>query len=129
MRKKKSVLAVVALVLVAAVFLGAYLLTRPGMVWGDKVFTVIVVHKDGSERTFTYQTEEACLGPALVKEGLIVMDDKQSGMFSTVDNVTVTWETDKAYWALYVGDDYASLGINETPVYHGSTFKLVYTLG
>lgn len=129
MNKKKSIIAVVALVLVAAVFLGAYLLTRPGMVWGDKVFTVIVVHKDGSERTFTYQTEEACLGPALVKEGLIVMDDKQSGMFSTVDNVTVTWETDKAYWALYVGDEYASAGINDTPVYNGSTFKLVYTVG
>ena len=129
MNKKKSIFAIVALVLVAAVFLGAYLLTRPGMVWGDKVFSVIVVHKDGSERTFTYQTEEACLGPALVKEGLIVMDDKQSGMFSTVDNVTVTWETDKAYWALYVGDEYASAGINDTPVYNGSTFKLVYTVG
>lgn len=129
MSKKKSILAVVALVLVAAVFLGAYLLTRPGMVWGDKVFTVIVVHKDGSERIFTCQTEEAFLGPALAKEGLIVMDDKQSGMFNTVDNETAIWETDQAYWALYVGDDYASTGINDTPVYNDSIFKLVYTLG
>lgn len=129
MNKKKSIFAIVALVLVAAVFLGAYLLTRPGMVWGDKVFSVIVVHKDGSECTFTYQTEEACLGPVLVKEGLIIMDDKQSGMFNTVDGEAAIWETDKAYWALYVGDDYASTGINDTPVYNGSIFKLVYTLG
>lgn len=129
MSKKKSIFAIVALVLVAAIFLGAYLLTRPGMAFGDKVFTVIVVHKDGSERTFTYQTEESFLGPVLVKEGLIVMDDLQSGMFDTVDNEAAIWATDQAYWALYVGDAYATAGINDTPVYNGSIFKLVYTLG
>ena len=129
MKNKKTILSVVALVLVVAVFVGVYLLTRPEVSQGSKAITVTVVHKDGTEKVFSYRTDEAYLGPVLVKEGLIVMDDAQSGMFSTVDGVKLIWERDKAYWALYIGEEYGMTGVNDTPIADGDSFKLVYTLG
>lgn len=129
MKNKKTILSVVALVLVVAVFVGVYLLTRPEVSQGSKAITVTVVHKDGTEKVFSYRTDETYLGPVLVKEGLIVMDDAQSGMFHTVDGVKLIWERDKAYWALYIGEEYGMKGVNDTPIADGDSFKLVYTLG
>lgn len=129
MKNKKTILAIVALILVVGIMLGVYLATRPQTSEGSKTFTVTVVHGDKTSKEFTYKTDEAFLGPVLVAEGLIVMDDEQTSMFNTVDGETAIYETDKAYWALYVGDDYAMTGINDTPVEDGSVFRLEYTVG
>ena len=129
MKNKKTILAIVALILVVGIMLGVYLATRPQTSEGSKTFTVTVVHGDKTSKEFTYKTDEAFLGPVLVAEGLIVMDDEQTSMFNTVDGETAIYETDKAYWALYVGDDYAMAGINDTPIEDGSVFRLEYTVG
>ena len=55
---KKIVLAIIALVAVMGLFLGVYFATRPETQQGSKSITVIVVHKDGTEKTFSYRTDE-----------------------------------------------------------------------
>ena len=50
-------------------------------------------------------------------------------MISTVDGELADWNVDQGYWAVYEGEEYAMQGIDQTPVYDGSTFKLVYTIG
>ena len=35
----------------------------------------------------------------------------------------------RQYWAFYVGDEYASLGVDQTPIADGDSFSLVYTVG
>ena len=126
-KNTKIVLAIVALVAVIGIFLGIYLLTRPQTQQGSKQITVIVVHKDGEEKTFTYRTDEEFLDKVLLSEGLMEgHEDKYGMVIDKVDGVTADWNADKAYWSLYVGEEYATTGISQTPVYDGSTYKLVY---
>lgn len=130
MKNKKLVLAVLAVVVVAALMAGVYFATRPATSQGAKTFTVTVVHANGNAKEFTYHTDEEFLGAVLSEEGLINGVDGPYGlMFDTVDGEKAVWEENSAYWALYVGEEYATLGIDSTPVNDGDTFKLVYTIG
>ena len=90
--------------------------------------TVTVVHKDGSSKDFTYETDEEFLGALLQAEGLIEGNDGPYGLEITkVDGEQAIYETDKAYWALYEGEEYALQGIDTTPIKDGGTYKLEYT--
>ena len=130
MKNKKLWIAVLAVIVVAAVGLGIYFATRPATSAGAKTVTVDVVHGDGTAKTFTYHTDEEYLGPVLVKEGLVKGTDSDYGlMIDTVDGESAVWETDNAYWALYLGDEYASTGVDQTPVHDGDRFRLEYTKG
>mgnify|MGYP003302774226 CR=1 FL=1 len=127
MKNKKLVIALIAFVAVVAILLGVYFATRPETSQGSKAFTVTVVHKDGTEKVFSYRTDEEYLDKALLAEGLISGKEDQYGLvIETVDGEAAIWETDGAYWSLYIGEEYATTGISSTPVHDGSTFKLVY---
>ncbi len=95
---------------------------------GMMAFTVIVVHADGSSKEFTYETTETYVGPVLTADGLLKGNDGPYGLEITeVDGERAVYETDKAYWAVYVGEEYALTGIDTTPVENGGVYKLVYT--
>lgn len=129
-RKKGLILAAVAFVAAIIVAVVIYVSTRPATAEGSKTFTVEVVHADGTAKTFTYHTDEEYLGPVLLAEGLIAGVDSQYGLYIiTVDSEDAVFEDDRAYWALYEGDEYAMQGIDTTPVLDGSAFSLVYTIG
>ena len=89
-------------------------------------FTVVVVHSDKTEKTFTYDGG-GNLGTFLEKEGLII--GSGDGMFHTVDGEKADWNENQSYWAFYEGKDYAVRGIYDTPIVSGTTYKLVYTIG
>lgn len=130
MKNKKLVIAAVALVLVVALMAGVWMATRPETQEGAKAYSVTVIHSDGTEKVFEYRTDEEYLGAALLAEGLIVGEDGPYGlMVNTVDGEDAVWEVNGAYWALYVGEEYGTTGVDTTPVYDGSTFKLVFTRG
>lgn len=131
---KKTLLVLIALLSVFALVLGA---CAPAVedntpASGDnaqvteKSFTVIVVHKDGTEKSFTYKTAEKNLGPVLVKEGLIV-ESSSPGLYNVVDGETADWNVDQSYWAFYINGEMAMQGMNDTEIKDGDTFKLVYT--
>ena len=95
---------------------------------GQATITVLVVHKDGTEKTFTYTTDEEFVGPVLEADGLIVGNAGPYGMEIThVDGEKAVYTEDKAYWAVYEGEEYALQGIDTTPVVDGKIYKLVYT--
>ena len=130
MKNKKLIVIALAVVVVIGALLGLYAATRPDTAEGAKTFTVTVVHGDGSRKDFTYHTDEEYLGPVLQAEGLVVGEMGPYGlMISTVDGEEAVWEVNNAYWALYVGQDYATSGADTTPVYDGSVFTLEYTIG
>ena len=90
--------------------------------------TVTVVHADGTSKDFTYETDEEFVGPVLEKAGLIKGNMGAYGLEITeVDGETAIYDTDKAYWAVYEGEEYALQGIDTTPVKDGGVYKLVYT--
>ena len=93
-----------------------------------KHITVIVVHKDGTEKTFTYDTTEKYVGAVLEADGLIQGNAGPYGMEIThVDGEKAIYIEDNAYWAVYEGEEYALQGIDTTPVVDGRTYKLVYS--
>ena len=130
MKNKKLFVIALALVVVVGALLGVYMATRPETAAGTKTITVTVVHGDGAAKDFTYHTDEEYLGPVLLAEGLVVGEMGPYGlMISAVDGEEAVWEVNSAYWALFVGDEYATSGADTTPVYDGSVFKLEYTIG
>ena len=129
MQNKKMILAAVALVVVIAIFAGVYVATRPEVQQGSKAITVVVVHGDGSEKTFEYRTDAEKLGACLEEKGLIESEGADDGMFHTVDGEKADWNVNQSYWAFYLGDEYAMAGIYDTVVENGAVYKLVYTIG
>ena len=129
--KNKSVwLGLTALILAAALMIGVYLGMRPETQTGEKEFTVTVVHKDGAEKRYSYAAGEEYLGTVLLAEGLIQGEEGPYGlMISTVDGETADWNADQSYWALYIGEEYATTGVDMTPVTDGGEYALVYTIG
>lgn len=94
-----------------------------------KTFTVTVVRKDGTSQDYTYKTREEFVGPVLEKEGLIEGNMGPYGMeIIKVEGVSAVYAQDKAYWAVYEGEEYALQGIDTTPAVDGGVYKLVYTL-
>ena len=130
MKNKKIVIAVLALVLVAAVMIGVFAATRPETNAGGKSITVTVIHADGSEKAFEYATDEEYLGPLLVAEGLAEGETGAYGLtIYTVDGETASWEENQSYWALFIGEDYATTGADGFVRTAGGVYKLVYTIG
>ncbi len=130
MKNKKIMLAIGALVLVMAIFLGAFLLTRPETAAGSKTVTVTVVHGDGSQKEFVYTTQEEYLGPVILGENLAQGNQGPYGLeIFTVDGETASWEENQSYWSLYIGDDYATTGADGVALTDGGVYSLVYTLG
>jgi len=144
MQNKKLIVAALALVALLSVLLCVYFLLGPGAktdsgategtdAQGNTItgcsFTVVVVHSDKTEKTFTYTTEEEMLGAVLEAEGLIESEGADDGMFHTVDGEKADWNVNQSYWAFYEGDEYAMTGIYDTNVVDGAVYKLVYTIG
>ena len=130
MKNKKLVITIAVIVVLVAALLAVYFAARPAATAGGKTITVTVVHADGTEKDFTYQTDAEYLGEVLVAEGLVEGEDSEYGLYITkVDGEDAIYEEDGSYWALYEGDAYANQSADQTPLTDGGTYSLVYTIG
>ena len=129
MKNKKLILAVAALVVVVGLMMGVYFATRPETMEGSKGYTVTVIHSDGESREFELRTDAEYLAEALLEVELIAGEEGAYGLtVITVDGEDAVWDTDNAYWCIWIGEEMATVGISEIPVYDGSAFTLEYTL-
>ena len=128
MKNKKTLIAVIAVVAVLAILLGIYFIARPAATEGEKTFTLTVVHSEGSN-DFTITSDQEFLAQALIAEGIINDEGVETGMYFTVDGETASWEENQSYWAVYVGEEYATVGMNDLPIEDGGVYKLEYTIG
>ena len=130
MKNKKILIAAIVIVALIAVMVGVYFAARPAVAEGAKTISVTVVHADGSEKQFQYHTDEEYLGPVLLAEGLAEGENGPYGlMINVVDGEKADWNENQSYWALFVGEEYASTGADTTSIKDGDSFKLVYTIG
>ena len=128
MKNKKLILAVVALIAVVAVMVSVYVGTRPETAEGAKAYSVTVVHSDGTSKVFDLHTDAEYLADALLAEELIAGEEGSYGLtVITVDGEDAVWDTDNAYWCIWIGEEMATVGVSEIPVYDGSVFTLEYT--
>ena len=89
---------------------------------GEKSFSLVVSYKENSI-TITVKTNEKNLGDALYSLNII----NDPAFFDTVNGIKADWNADKAYWALLIGGEFASVGASEVEIKGGENFKLVYT--
>ena len=91
---------------------------------GDTEFTMTVTDKDGVESSFTIHTDKENVGDALTEIGIIAGEEGDYGLYvKTVNGVTADYDVDQTYWAFYINGEYASTGVDSTPVTAGDTYS------
>jgi len=98
----------------------------------DKVsFKLVVVGKDGTEKTFDLESSKKMLGEALVDENLVsgTTSAEYGLMVDTVDGVKLDYNTDGYYWAFYINGEYAMTGVDSTPITEGAVYKFAAAAG
>ena len=126
-RLKRVLSLVLCVVLIAAMalFTGCSDTKKTAANEGEKAFTLLVVDGDGNEKRFEITSNAATVGEALLAEKLIAGEDGPYGLYiKTVDGITVDYNKDGAYWSFYVGDTYATSGVDTTEIQDGQTYSL-----
>ena len=76
--------------------------------------------------TFTVHTDADNLRDALEGVGLISGEESEFGMYvKFVNGMSADYEADGFYWSLYVGGEYATSGVDTTPVTDGMSCAFV----
>ena len=129
---RKWIIALPILVALAAIFGAVYLLNAPKAVSGAKKLSIEVVYDQAPSSTYTVHTDAEYLRQALEEtEGLTGegTDSEYGLMVETVNGVRADYNTDGAYWAFFLNDEYCNYGIDLQPVEDGQSYKIVYTTG
>ncbi len=130
-KRKLGPLAGVALFFALGVVLAfIWQATRPDASEGEKHIVVEVVHKNGEEAEFSYDTDEEYLGTVLVNEGLISGSESAYGLYvETVDGETADYNADGSWWKLSCNGEDSQLGVDSVPVNDGDRYTWTYTIG
>ena len=92
---------------------------------GEKTVTLTVTAAEKSV-TFTISTDCEILGDALLALNLISGDESAYGLYvKYVNGIFSDYNVDQTYWALYIGENYASGGVDTTPVEDGVAYAFV----
>ena len=128
MKNKKIVLTAMVLVLVIALLAGIYAASDKKAVEGAKAVTIVIVHKDGTEKTLEYNTDHNYLSELLLEKDLVTgyASEEYGFTIESVDGVVADWMVDGAYWALYEGDEYATTSAAGIVLVDGGVYKLIY---
>ncbi len=132
--KKKSIIALFALLLVMAAFFCIYRIYRPGTVSGSKTYTLAVVDDQGTEVSYKGSTDAEYLRQVLdelskTQKFTYSGEESQYGLYLTeVNGVKADYNANGAYFALYVNGDYAAAGVDTQPVKNGDAYKIAYEI-
>ena len=92
---------------------------------GSVEFPLTITDADGVSLQITVKTDEATVGDALVKLGLIAGEETQYGLYmKTVNGITLDYEQDGMYWGFYIDGGYAVTGVDMTEIAAGSSYEL-----
>lgn len=124
--KKILALALTLLMIVSVLLLPA---CGPKKEDGNEIaITVVVVDDKGEETNHEIKTTRAYLADALLDEKIASGAMTEYGlMIDTVDGILADWNTNGAYWAIYVGEEMAMVGASSLELSDGGVYRLVYT--
>ena len=94
---------------------------------GTITITVEIIDKDGNSTKTTIETSSSTFADALLEKGIVSEEDLSDGMVTSVNGVVADYDKDKAYWALYKGNDYLKTGLKDTKITDGDNYKIEYT--
>ena len=95
---------------------------------GSKTFT-LTVSIEGKSINLTIKTDAQTVGDALQALGVVAGEESAYGLYiKKVNGVLADYDTDCSYWAFYIGNEYASSGVDTTDIVSGTTYKLERTV-
>ena len=126
MKNKLSVLLCVVLIAAMALSMAACGGKKEAAAPSGKVsYTVITVDLDGNETRLEITSDKEMVGEELLAQGIIAGDVGEYGLYiKTVNGLTLDWDKDAKYWAFYIGEDYATTGVDQTKAEEGVTYIL-----
>ena len=96
---------------------------------GATVFYFTVRNVDKTVTRFEIHTDKTTVGEALLELGLIEGTPSDYGLYvTTVNGITADWDTEQAYWAFYIGSEYAQTGVDATEIVAGTTYTFEKTV-
>ena len=130
---KKTLLGVVALVVVIGLMAVAYAVYGPKAVEGSKEITIEVIDNQGESTVYEIRTDAQYLRQAMEEassKGLTFEgDETEYGLtIMSVNGVTADFNVDGAYWSIMVNGEYGMYGADSQPVTDKDVFQLVYTV-
>lgn len=121
---KKTLFAVAALAVAAALLLGLWYFNRPQPQPGEKTVVVEVVHADQSEKEFTCHTDAEYLGELLTEEKLVEGEMGPYGLFITTVDGETAQDSLRQWWCITKGGQRVDTGADATPIADGDHFEL-----
>ena len=80
---------------------------------GSTLFRLKVTFQDGRVALYDVSTDADTVGAALYNLGMIA---GENGLYDTVCGKTLSWDSDHMYWAFYIGEEFASTGLDNTVI-------------
>ena len=128
-KNKKTIIAVVALLVLIAAAVIAWVCLKPEASAGDKTITVAVVHADGTQKDFTIQTDAEFLRGALEQEGLIEGTESEYGLYVTAVDGETADDSEQQWWCFTKGGEMLMTGVDSTPIADGEQYEITLTVG
>lgn len=128
-KKTKRIIAVVALLVLIAAAVFAYMHFAPAANPGDKTIVVSVIHGDGTQKDFSINTDAENLRTALEQEKLVQGEDGDYGLYiQTADGETAD-ESLQQWWCITKGGETLMTGVDDTMIADGERYELTLTTG
>lgn len=123
MKNKKTIIAIIALVVLVAAAAVCWFAFGPKAQQGSKTVTVEVTHLDGTVNTFTIHTDEEFLRGAMEQEGILEGREDTYGLYIlTVDGETVDEEAHQ-WWCVTQSGEQVNYGVETLPIADGDHFE------
>ena len=126
---KKSIIAVIALVILMIAALVVYMFYGQRPSPGSKSITLSIVYMDGSRDDYKLRTDEEYLFDAANGiDGLVIEGHTDGSYFymDAINGVSADYDADGAYWAIYVDGTYGTYGIKDQPIEDGVSYEIRY---
>ncbi len=92
---------------------------------GSTTFPLTIVDDQGNAISITVKTDKATVGKALQELGLLEGTESEYGLYITeVNGIYADYNETGTYWSFYINDDYATTGVDQTPIADGESYKL-----
>lgn len=129
MKNKGVIIALVALVCAAALFVGAYFATRGETAQGGKELTIQIVHGNGETKEFTIRTDAEYLGDALLEheELGVIGEDGPYGLYIKEVDGEAASDADQTFWSVSLNGESLMVGADSQPIADGEHYELVLT--
>jgi len=129
MKRKQTLIAVAAALLLLLGSLAAWTALRPQEQVGSKTITVRVDHLVGEDKSFTIHTDEEYLRAALDSVQLIDGSEQEYGLWVTTVDGEVADDAQQQWWGYDVNGEMGQYGVDQQVIADGDVYDFTLHVG